>query len=103
MLIIVINCCHRVMNIYGLIILFCLLLYMFEIFCNKKLKEMAEKRAWALVLILSLPVFKLEQISSLPGLQFPYQQNQSIEMTSFQFLTSSVVLYPLFNLEAILK
>ena len=53
------------MGIYGIIMLFCLLLYVFSIFCNKKLKEKAEKGIRALVLILSPPVLSFSFFSKL--------------------------------------
>ena len=53
------------MGMYGIIILFCLLLYVFLIYCNKKLREKAEKGVRALVLILSPPLLSFSFLSKL--------------------------------------
>lgn len=78
-----------------------LLLYMFETFCNKKLKETAERGAWAMVSILSLPAFKVEQASWPLGLRFPYQQHQLTEIKGFQLPGSGGP--SSFDLEAVFK
>lgn len=77
------------MRMYGIIILFCLLLYVFLIYCNKKLKEKAEKGVRALVVILSPPVLSFSFLSKL------VIEMISLSLTSVVFLILSSTWKPL--------